>query len=152
MNGISRYGKNFPRIQKELLPQKNTVRCFLIFLSRNFFSSLFCLRDVARRNSVEIKAMIIPQKDIVDFYYAWKWSESAKKLRNCRRRRRTNAKRRFPSIGCIFGELSSPKIVTRSMTTRLSLQKNDQSLNMANLAKCSKAGVRKRRNGSLAVR
>ncbi|XP_017758847.1 PREDICTED: arginine-glutamic acid dipeptide repeats protein-like [Eufriesea mexicana] len=116
VSGISRYGKNFSRIQKELLPQKNT-------------------------------------KDIVDFYYAWKWSDSAKQLRNCRRRRRPNAKRRFPSIGCIFGELSSPKIVTRSVTaaTRLSLQKGDQTLSVANLAKSSRV-VRKRRSGSLAVR
>ncbi|OAD56025.1 hypothetical protein WN48_03765 [Eufriesea mexicana] len=92
-------------------------------------------------------------KDIVDFYYAWKWSDSAKQLRNCRRRRRPNAKRRFPSIGCIFGELSSPKIVTRSVTaaTRLSLQKGDQTLSVANLAKSSRV-VRKRRSGSLAVR
>lgn len=52
------------------------------------------------------------QKDIVDFYYAWKWTDSAKGIRISRRRRRT--KGRFPSINCIFGELNSPRIQTRS--------------------------------------
>ncbi|KZC13715.1 hypothetical protein WN55_05268 [Dufourea novaeangliae] len=55
-------------------------------------------------------------KEIVDFYYAWKWTEPAKELRNCRSRRRVKRKRRFPSIACIFGELKSPKMITRSVT------------------------------------
>ncbi|CAK9824074.1 hypothetical protein ANTRET_LOCUS2305 [Anthophora retusa] len=95
------------------------------------------------------------QKDIVDFYYAWKWSEPAKQFRSCRRRRRSNTKRRFPSIGCIFGELSSPKIVTRSVAAasrRLTLEKNEQIFSAANPTVSSKVVAKRRRNGSLVVR
>ncbi|KOC61587.1 Arginine-glutamic acid dipeptide repeats protein [Habropoda laboriosa] len=117
IKGISKHGKDFTSIQKELLPQKD-------------------------------------MKDIVDFYYAWKWSEPAKEFRSCRRRRRSNSKRRFPSIGCIFGELSSPKIVTRSVAaaSRLSLEKSGQILGVANPTESSNVVAKRRRNGSLVVR
>ncbi|XP_076763200.1 arginine-glutamic acid dipeptide repeats protein [Xylocopa sonorina] len=115
VKGISTYGKNFPSIQRNLFPQKDT-------------------------------------KDLVDFYYAWKWSKSAKELRNCRRRRRSNAKRRFPSIVEIFGGLSSSKIVTRSVAaaSRLSLEKNEQTPSSPKVL--PRATAKRRRNGSLVVR
>ncbi|XP_003707578.1 metastasis-associated protein MTA3 [Megachile rotundata] len=90
IKGITKHGKNFTNIRKDLLPQKDT-------------------------------------KDIVDFYYAWKWSESAKQLRNCRHSRRAKSKR-FPSIGCIFGEQASSKIVTRSVTAKQSLKRKEVSI------------------------
>ncbi|XP_015436136.1 PREDICTED: arginine-glutamic acid dipeptide repeats protein-like [Dufourea novaeangliae] len=79
------------------------------------------LEGIARhgKNFANIQREFLPRKDtkeIVDFYYAWKWTEPAKELRNCRSRRRVKRKRRFPSIACIFGELKSPKMITRSVT------------------------------------
>ncbi|CAK9808912.1 Arginine-glutamic acid dipeptide repeats protein [Anthophora quadrimaculata] len=110
------------------------------------------------KNFTSIQKALLPQKDtkdIVDFYYAWKWSEPAKQFRSCRRRRRSNTKRRFPSIGCIFGELSTPKIVTRSVAAasrRLTLEKNEQIFSAANPTVSSKVVAKRRRNGSLVVR
>ena len=82
------------------------------------------------KNFSNIRNDLLPEKDtkdLVDFYYAWKWSEPAKKLRNCRHQRRTKGKRRFPSIGCIFGGLASSKIVTRSVAAKLSLESKEES-------------------------
>ncbi|CAL7939629.1 unnamed protein product [Xylocopa violacea] len=107
------------------------------------------------KNFPSIQKNLFPQKatkDIVDFYYAWKWSKSAKELRTCRRRRRTNTKRRFPSIGDVFGGLSSSKIVTRSVAaaSRLSLEKNEQTA--AKPKESPKVTAKRRRNGSFVVR
>ncbi|XP_076238371.1 arginine-glutamic acid dipeptide repeats protein [Calliopsis andreniformis] len=106
------------------------------------------------KNFASIQKDLLPQKDtkdIVDFYYAWKWSEPAKQLRNCRRRRRVKTQRRFPSIGCVFGELSSPKIVTRSVAaaSRLSssLKKKDQAVPIA--TGVSTLGVKRKRSNPI---
>ncbi|XP_043251546.1 arginine-glutamic acid dipeptide repeats protein-like [Colletes gigas] len=119
IQGIVRHGKNFAKIQKDLLPRKDT-------------------------------------KDIVDFYYAWKWSESAKQLRNYRRRRRPTTKRRVPSIGCIFGELSTPRIVTRSATaaSRMSSLRKTEESQFLDLAKSTRSSsfVTKRKRNSLVIR
>ncbi|KAG7199662.1 hypothetical protein KM043_014255 [Ampulex compressa] len=84
------------------------------------------IEGIARhgKDFASIQKNFLPQKDtkdIVDFYYAWKWSQPAKELRGWRRRRRSSkTRRRFPSIGYIFGELAAAKIVTRSASSAAS--------------------------------
>ncbi|XP_076171869.1 arginine-glutamic acid dipeptide repeats protein [Ptiloglossa arizonensis] len=112
------------------------------------------------KNFLNIQKDFLPQKDpkdIVDFYYTWKWSESAKRLRNCRRRRRARTKRHFPSIRCIFGELSSSKVVTRSVTaasksTSLKKSKEIQSLEFTRCTRSSTSVKKRKRNSSRVTR
>ncbi|XP_053997318.1 arginine-glutamic acid dipeptide repeats protein-like [Hylaeus anthracinus] len=112
------------------------------------------------KNFANIQRDLLPRrdmKDIVDFYYSWKWSDSGKELRVCRRQRRPRMTHNFPSISCIFGELSSPKIVTRSVTAAariLSLPKSNQSqlLVVARTTKRTTLVAKRKRKSSAATR
>ncbi|XP_031837662.1 arginine-glutamic acid dipeptide repeats protein [Nomia melanderi] len=77
--GLARHGKNFSKIQKDVLTCKDT-------------------------------------KEIVEFYYTWKRSESAKMFRSCRDRGHVYSRRSLLSTKLVAGDLSFSKVMTRSAT------------------------------------